>query len=125
MSGREEVGSAQTKPPPSPVPTRYSALVGREGELSASAYLILSGDFSLPASSEEDGELSANAYLTLSGDFSLPACSEEGGGLSVNVYFTPCRYLPLPPCASSLRHLCGEGVGDVCRASLLGGKERG
>ena len=55
MSGREEVGSAQTKPPPSPVPTRYSALVGREGELSASAYLILSGDFSLPAYSEEGG----------------------------------------------------------------------
>ena len=73
MSGREEVGSAQTKPPPSPVPTRYSALVGREGELSASAYLILSGDFS------------------------LPAYSEEGGGLSVNVYFTPFRYLPLLP----------------------------
>ena len=55
MSGREEVGSAQVKPPPSLVPTRYSALFGREGELSASAYLILSGDFSLPAYSEEGG----------------------------------------------------------------------
>ena len=101
MSGRKEVGSAQAKPPPSPVPTRYSALFGR------------------------DGELSTNAYLTLSGDFSLPACSEGGWGLSVNVYFTPFRYLPLPPRASLLWHLCGEGVGDVCRASLLGGKERG
>ena len=80
MSRRKEVGSAQAKPPPSLVPTRYSALVGREGGLSTNAYLILSGAPSLPASSEEDGELSANAYLTLSGDFSLPACSEEGGG---------------------------------------------
>ena len=101
VSGRKEVGSTQAKPPPSLVPTRYSAPVGREGELSA------------------------NAYLTLSGDFSLPACSEEGGGLSENVYFTPFRYLPLPPCARSLRHLFGEGVGDVCRVSFLGGKERG
>ena len=101
MLGREEVGSAQAKPPPSLVPTRYSALVGREGDLSTSV------------------------YLTLSGDFSLPSCSAEGGGLSANVCFTPFRYLPLPPCARSLRHLCGEGVGDVCRASLLGGKERG
>ena len=72
MSGREEVESAQAKPPPYLVPTRYSALVGREGELSTSA------------------------YLTLSGDFSLPACSEEGGGLSANVCFTPFRYLPSP-----------------------------
>lgn len=91
MSRRKEVGSAQAKPPPSLVPTRYSALVGREGGLSTNAYLILSGAPSLPASSEEDGELSANAYLTLSGDFSLPACSEEGWGA-----FCECLLYPLP-----------------------------
>ena len=125
MSRRKEVGSAQAKPPPSLVPTRYSALVGREGGLSTNAYLILSGAPSLPASSEEDGELSANAYLTLSGDFSLPACSEEGWGAFCECLLYPLPIPAPPPCASSLRHLCGEGVGDVCRASLLGGKERG
>ena len=85
MSGREEIGSAQVKPPPSPVPTRYSALFGREGELSASA------------------------YLTLSDDFSLPACSVEGGGAE-NVYFTPCRYLTLPPlCELAAASVWGRG----------------
>ena len=100
VSGRKEVGSAQAKPPPSLVPTRYSALFGREGELSASAYLILSGDFA------------------------LPACSEEGGGLSVNIYFTSCRYLPLP----LVRARCGICVGkgrETCVEPPSSGVKRG
>ena len=72
MSGREEVGSAQAKPPPSPVPTRYSALFGREGELSTSAYLILSGDFSLPACSEGGWGLSMKSTLPLADTYPSP-----------------------------------------------------
>ena len=65
MSRRKEVGSAQAKPPPTLVSTRYSALFGREGELSTSAYLILSGDFSLPACSEEGGDFLRMSALPL------------------------------------------------------------
>ena len=74
MSGRKEVGSAQAKSPPSPVPTRYSALFGREGELSANAYLTLSGDFSLPACSEEGGDFLRMSTLPLADTCPPPLC---------------------------------------------------
>ena len=100
MSGREEVGNAQAKPPPSPVPTRYSALVGREGELSASAYLILSGEFS------------------------LPACSEEGWGLSVNVYFTLSDTCP-PPLVRACYGICVGKGWETCAEPPSSGVKRG
>ena len=124
MSRRKEVGSAQAKPPPSLVPTRYSALVGREGGLSTNAYLILSGAPSLPASSEEDGELSANAYLTLSGDFSLPACSEEGWGAFCECLLYPLP-IPAPPLVRARYGICVGKGWETCAEPPSSGVKRG